>query len=260
MKKTTSLFPTVKFLLPSIAQEAETFVMFLHQADANWQSYIFSRHPKLRELSGVDDSAKIYKVCYEYVKEFRALHKNELSRAVKQNEKLWRPIERKYLQTLSKHFEIKFPAHRKMMRAYVSIIPVYPRWIDTWSFNVSYFKPERVKEIACHEIQHFLYFKKWIQVFPKTKRAELDSPHLVWRLSELIAPVILNEHPHFRTLISGKQTTYENFQKIRIRGRQPTTHLQIMYRRHLKSSAPFEEFLKEIWQFARDNTKILMAA
>jgi hypothetical protein len=234
--------------------------MFLLRADADLQAHIFSMHPKLRQLSGIDDPKKMYSVCYDYVKEFRTLHEKESLRLLQQIEQLWRPTERKYLQTLSEHFETAYPPRHTVMRAYVSIVPMYPRWLDTWSFNVSYIRPERVKEIACHEIQHFLYFKKWMEVFPKTKRAELDNPHLPWRLSELIAPVIMNEHPYCKTLINRKQTTYKHFQQIRIRGRQPTTHLKNMYRRHLRSGAPFKEFLKEIWQFAQDNTQALMNA
>lgn len=258
VKETVQHMPTVKFLLPSIKREAETFTMFLHRDNANWQTYIFDRHPKLNMLAGVKDSEKIYKVCYQYVKEFRAQHGKEYRRALAQNEKLWRPIEQKYLQILEEHFEVKFPTRQKLMYAYVSVIPVYPRWIDEWSFNVSYFVPKRVKEIACHEIQHLLYFKKWMEVFPRTKRVELDNPHLVWRLSELIAPVILNEHPYFKTLFTRKQMTYKNFQEIRIQGRQPMIHLTGMYRRHLKSGAPFESFLKNIWEFAKKHEDVIM--
>lgn len=252
--------PTVRFLLPSIRKEAEVFTMFLHGGNATWKQYIFNRHPELSSLMDVNDAEKIFKTCYQYVKKFRAQHAETFEQALRTNEKRWRPVEKKYLQTLSEHFEVDFPRNRKIMRAYISTVPVYPRWLDTWSFHVSYFNPDRVKEIACHEIQHFLYFTKWMEVFPKTKRVELDNPHLVWQLSELIAPVILNEHPYFKTLFGRKQMTYKQFQKIRIHGKQPMTHLTRMYRRHLKSKEPFSVFLMQLWTFAKEHEKVLLEA
>lgn len=254
--------PTVRFLLPSIQKEAEILTMFLcstHGFDRG--NYIFNRHPELKiRLGESKNSEETYKICYQYAKEFRHKHAREFARAVKQNEETWKPIEKDYLQALSEHFEITFPSNKKVLRAYVSMVPIYPRWLDEWSFNVSYFAPGRVKEIACHEIQHFLYFKKWMEVFPKTKRKELDNPHLVWRLSELVDPVILNEHPYFKTLFDRKQLTYKHFQSIRISGRQPMTHLSVMYRRHLRLKEPFTEFLKKIWKFAKENEGVLMSA
>ncbi len=253
--------PTVKFLIASPAREAGVLVTFLTSKTNHWRKYIFNRHPDLElQVKGVTDPEKLYKICYTYAKVFQTVHKKEFVQALAENEKSWRHIEREYLRVLSEHFETSFPRNREVMHAYVSMIPVYPRYLDEWSFNVSYFVPSRVKEIACHEIQHFLYFKKWIETFPETKRRELDNPHLVWRLSELVDPVILNEHPYFKTLFNRKQLTYKHFQEIRIRGRQPMTHLSIMYRRHLKSKEPFAVFLKEIWKFAKDNEKILMSA
>jgi hypothetical protein len=255
--------PTVKFKLPTIKKEAEVLAIFLHPHSGGWakNKYIFGRHPELgTQLVGVTDPERTYDVCYSYTKEFRSVHAKEFEKALATNERLWRPIEKPYLKTLREHFDIDFPTHRKVMSAYVSMVPIYPRWLKDWSFNVSYFVPERVREIACHEIQHFLYFKKWLQVFPDTKYEELNSPHLVWRLSELVDPVILNEHPEFKKLFSKKQETYKHFQKIRIDGWQPTTHLARMYRKHLKLDEPFETFLQDIWAFAQKHRKVLMAA
>ena len=255
--------PTVTFQLPTISREAGVLTTFLHPGPDGWKKneYIYARHPELELLlRETTNPEQTFKICFKYVKEFRSRHASEFVAALKKNQALWRPVEKKYLETLSTHFETDFPARRKVMRAYVSLIPIYPRWLDEWSFNVSYFVPERVREIACHEIQHFLYFKKWLEVFPKTKHEQFNSPHLVWRLSELIDPVILNGHPEFKKLFNKKQLTYKHFQKIRINGKQPTTHLAIIYRKHLRSGTPFDEFLREIWQFARDNEKVLMSA
>lgn len=255
--------PTVKFLLPSVEKEAGVFTYFFstRASSDNWKKIIFKCHSELEKIvNDCVDEDEIYKQCCRYVRKVRLENKVAIEKSLKENEEIWRPIEKDYLQNLSTHFGTEYPKTRKVINAYVSIVPIYPRDIDKWCFNVSYFRPEKVKEIACHEIQHFLYFKKWMEVFPKTKLEERNHPHLVWRLSELIDPVILNEHPEFKKIFTKKQNTYKHFQKIRIKGRQPTTHLAIIYRRHLKSGLPFENFLREIWKFAKDNEKVIMNA
>lgn len=255
--------PTVKFILPPIEKEAGVLTYFLMPGAAsnNWRQMVFKRHPDLETMvSGCTKKDDIHEQCARYTGGYRQKHAKGFQKSLRDNEKLWRPIEKKYLKTLSEHFQTDYPKHIKTMKAYVSIVPIFPRYLDEWSFNVSSRNPTMVREIACHEIQHFVYFKKWLEVFPETKSEERNHPHLVWRLSELIDPVILNEHPVFKEFFDRKQDTYKHFQKIRIQGRQPTTHLAIMYRRYLKSGKPFEEFLKEIWQFAQENEKVLTAA
>ena len=56
-------------------------------------------------------------------------------------------------------------------------------------------------EVSAHEILHFLWFKKWKEVFPETGLKEYESPHLVWRLSEIMDPIILQCQPKIKELI-----------------------------------------------------------
>src|SRR3989338_7364152 len=67
-------------------------------------------------------------------------------------------------------------------------------FLDTWSFTVFFRSSQKdVIETVLHECSHFLFFKKWHEVYPKTPRRHFDAPYLVWRFSELSAPVILND-------------------------------------------------------------------
>lgn len=255
--------PNVIFTLPSIVQEAKTLQYFcaLRPTGWDWSAPVYRRHPDLKlALSGITGHKAIYAKCYAYAKKYRKDNVENFQKAVQQNMQLWKPIEREFLQTLSDHFEIKYPSKHKIMRAYVSMVPIYPRSLSGWYFNVSYFAPERVRVIACHEIVHFLYFAKWLEVFPDTKEREMDSPHLVWRLSEILAPVFLNEHPLFKTYFGGKQNTYSEFQKVRIAGKKPLDFFTQLYRKHLRSKAPFEAFLKTCWVEAKKHEKVLMEA
>lgn len=258
-----NILPKVVFSLPSITKEASTLQHFCAPRPTgwDWSGAIYRRHPDLETaLSDVTNSEEIYLQCYKYAKKYRRNNTKNFNAALQKNRKTWEPVEKEFLQTLSDHFEIKYPAKRKVIRGYVSMVPIYPRSLERWDFNVSYFAPEKVRGIACHEIVHFLYFAKWLEVFPNTKKEEMNSPHLVWRLSEILAPVFLNKHPVFKTYFDKKQNTYKEFQKLRIAGKQPTTFFGNIYKKHLASKAPFDEFLKTCWTEAKKHEKILMGA
>ncbi len=263
MTKHPTDLPHVEFLLPTIAAEARVLRWFCGPRPTGWDwgAIIYNRHPELQTLlAGATDPGDIYRKCYRYAKRFHAEHATDFERTRRAQEKEWQSIETGFLTTLSEHFETSYPPRRKRMRAYMSMVPIYPRWLDTWSFNVSFWNPGRVKGIACHEILHFLYFKKWMEVFPNTKPEECNQPHLVWRLSEILDPIILNEHPVFHELVGAPQRTYKTFDAIRIHGVRPFTHFTRLYRRHLKSGAPFADFLRNAWAEARKYEKILMNA
>ncbi len=255
--------PHVEFLIPTIAQEARVLSWFCSPRPTgwNWSDVIYNRHPELQiMLSYSTDPGKIYRRCYRYAKLFHTEHATEFKRTRKAQEKEWRTIEHSFLTTLAEHFETPYPPQRKHIRAYVSMVPIYPRWLDTWSFNISFFNPDRIKGLACHEILHFLYFKKWMEVFPNTKPEERNQPHLVWRLSEILDPIILNEHPTISKLVDSPQRTYKTFDAVRIRGVRPFTHFTRLYRRHLKSGRPFADFLRDAWAEAQKYEKVLMGA
>ncbi len=254
--------PKVEFVLPSVAKEARVLCDFCEPQEVGFDlaEVVFQCHPELKlALEGVTDDKKRMRICHAYANTYRKQNSKQFDSALRMNIKGWQSVEKKFLTALSEHVETKFPSNRKTLKAYVSMVPVYPRWLHNWTFNVSYFNPGRVREITCHEILHFVYFKKWMEVFPETKYEELDEPHLVWRLSEIITDVILNEHPYFKTLFKDKQRTYTQFQKIRIEGKRPVTHYTKMYKKHLRSGKHFEDFLHEIWDFTKKHQKVLMS-
>ena len=39
----------------------------------------------------------------------------------------------------------------------------------------------------------FLYFEKWKSLYPKMDRRKFDTPYIEWHLSEIVAPIILND-------------------------------------------------------------------
>jgi hypothetical protein len=72
---------------------------------------------------------------------------------------------------------------------------------------------DKVKEVAAHESLHFIWFEKWKQIYPKTKREEFDSPYLIWQYSEMVTDAILNT-PVINKTINVKERSYDSFYEL----------------------------------------------
>lgn len=249
----------VKFKLPTIKKEAEMLTSFLKPRKTGWDrsQCVYKNHPELKEILKDKKMDDFYKDVYAYCVDFIKKNKKNLGKLVKAYQKEWDQINDEYLKTLSSHFETEYPKNKRAISAYVSIVPIFPRFLDEWGYNVSFRKPDFMIPISMHEILHFFHFKKWMEVFPKTKRKELDSPYLVWRLSEILAPIILNYNKNIQKLLKHKHHHYAEFQKVRIGKKTMIKYFEDLYKKHLKTNRPFEEFLKTCWSEAQEHKKII---
>lgn len=251
--------PKVKFKLPTIKREAEILTSFCKPRKTGWDKSgtVYRNHPELGEILEDKKSDEYYKYVHKYSNGFIKKNKKKLDKLVIKYQKEWDKINDKYLETLSEHFETNYPADRKIITAYISIVPIFPRFLDSWSFNVTSKNPDFMIPIAMHEIVHFLYFKKWMEVFPKTKRQELENPYLIWRLSEILAPIILNHNKDIQKILKYKHSHYSVFQKVKIGKKTMIKYFEDLYKKHLKSGESFEEFLKISWTEAKKHKKII---
>lgn len=240
------MIPKVKFKLATIKREAEMLLVFCkpEKEDWDWSNIIYKVHPKLKEILDGKKSSEFYKLTYEYTKKFFNKNKGALGGLAKKYQNNWDKINDEYFRILSEHFETGYPSNKRYINAYVSIVPIYPRFLSEWAFNVSSTDQKSLIPISMHEILHFMYFKKWMEVFPKTKLRELDSPHLVWKLSEILAPIILNNNKEIQKLHKHKQGHYSEFEKVKIDDKTMIKHFEDLYKEHLKKHSTFEEFLK----------------
>ncbi len=228
-----------------------------HKDVWDWSDVIYRSHPKLKDVLKGKKSKEFYAYILKYTRVVVKERKKELDELVIKYQKEWNVVNDAYLQILSEHLETKYPKTKKVITAYVSIVPICPRFLDEWAFNVSSKKPEMVIPISMHEILHFLYFKKWMEVFPKTKRKELDAPHLVWRLSEILDPIILNNNPKVQALLKHKHGHYSEFQNAKIGKKPLVKHFEDLYKKHLKGKQSFEGFLKICWDEALKHREVI---
>lgn len=243
--------PKVKFLLPTAKQEAGWLFYFIRPNNSgwDWSNEIYKKHPQLK-------NAKNFKQCLEYTKKKLQKNKIELAKTQKKFQKKWDKIGPEYLDTISLYFDISLPKN-KIIKAYISINPICPRFIKKSSFNVRYDDEKYLIPTTFHEIMHFFYFKKWKKVFPKSNPKEFDAPYLIWRLSEIITPIILNNYPKIRKMLNHPTCGYKEFQKIKITGIPLNIYFKRIYINHLKNNSSFSDFLKELWKKGKENKKII---
>ncbi len=109
---------------------------------------------------------------------------------------------------------IKWPNNLKEISATVGLIPVFPRYLDNFSFSIGTgVDNSKLLEVCAHETLHFLWFEKWKQIHPETPRREYDSPYLVWQYSEMVTDPILNNKP-FSTMFEFDERGYDSFYEL----------------------------------------------
>lgn len=144
-----------------------------------------------------DDTSKeiVYKKIEEVVtKEYIFYHDRILSEVKRYNE-LWMKYNDKYLTMLSEFLDVELP-QIDVIQGKVGLIPVFPRYLDEFSFSVSTGLEDWLLIKSCaHETLHFVWFEKWKMIYPEVPRREYDTPYLSWKYSEMVTDPILNNKP-----------------------------------------------------------------
>ncbi|HLD12428.1 MAG TPA: hypothetical protein VJB87_02420 [Candidatus Nanoarchaeia archaeon] len=224
----------------------------------DWSDVIFSQYPDLKaRLEGIEDKEERYNICRDYFSEKYLEVKGELENNTTMFQKSWDSINNQVMEALSKVIEVDWPEKDKNITARVSMNPICPRFIKYRVFDLYYkFTAEKMREVAVHEIQHFLFFEKWKAVFPETKEEEFDNPYLVWHLSEIAAPVILGDKRIQEVIPQKDLHGYKEHQKVIIDGKTIIAHIQEIY----DKKTSFEDFLRKSYDIVKKYENEIRAA
>jgi hypothetical protein len=237
--------PKVKFKIASIDYEISNLYGFCFSR--RWSKRLFEVHPELKEVLVSRGKKEQLRLIEDYV---NAFHKEKKSRIENQKMKYqtnWNKVNDKYMSVLSDVLETGWP--KRDITAFVSISPINPRSLIDWTFSV-YYESSKKKSVGIisHEILHFLYFKKWKEAFPYMKELKFEPTisknTLKWRLSEILAPVILNAL-RIKKILKVKPREYDIHKKIKIGSNSLTQHFALIYKESLENNEPFSEFLKK---------------
>jgi len=250
--------PDVSFELAPFDLEADLLYYFSRPGD-RFTNVMYKVYP---ELEGIVSKSKDKYGAIVDVKKFVegeiGENKEAIDKAIDLIRQDWKFVSDKFLEILSEHMQTDWPEDLKTITGYISINPICPRFLARHSFFVNYRKNiEQARETIAHEILHFLWFKKWKEVFPDSKSTEYESPNLVWRLSEVIDPVMLQCNPNIKELIKPTKWGYDSFRSLKVGDIGMTQHFAQVYLRSVKEGKNFKDIQRILWEEAQKHREIL---
>ena len=171
-----------------------------------------------KELDNIDlnlSNEEIKEIIEKVVTDKYKKNENILKSEVNRYNDLWKKYNDKYFETLSSYLNIEWPKNISIINATVGLIPVFPRYLDDFSFSIGTGVDDlKLLEVCAHETLHFLWFEKWKKLHPEIPRREYDSPYLVWQYSEMVTDPILNNKP-FSDMFEFTEHGYDSFYELK---------------------------------------------
>ena len=240
--------PKVYFINIPLSIEVDYIHGFLFQNKWCWGKYIIRKHPRIKKVYSIKGENNQVKFLRKYVLDYRKSNQKFIDINNRKYQKAWNRIEKDYFELLQEIMSTKWPKNRKKIRAMISINPICPRFLNNWSFSIfyNYKKIEDTIEVIMHECCHFLYFEKWKEVFPNAKSKTFDYPYIEWHLSEILAPIILNDS-RIQKLLKKRADFYDEHKKIYIGKRNLPKHFELLYKKHIKQQSNFDDFFQKAY-------------
>ncbi len=120
-----------------------------------------------------------------------------------------------YLRLLNDYFNIDKKYNIKIG---IGLIPVFPRDILEETYCVGKVSEEIVIDVFMHEVCHFAFFDKCSKIFSNFSEVDMNSPSLLWYLSEMVIDPILNRD-EFQSIFNHEFKAYNNFYNIKVNGK-----------------------------------------
>lgn len=246
----------VKFTNMPLSKEVDWIHGFLFQNKWGWGKYIIKKYPKIKKVFSFKDETKQVKFLKDYIIKFKKENYKLIEKNKIKYQTEWQKIEKDFFTVLSEIIQTKWPKNKKLIKAMISINPICPRFLKNWSFSIfyNYKKISYALEVIMHESCHFLYFEKWKKLYPKVNNKKFESPHLEWHLSEILAPIILNDI-RIQKLLKRKADFYTEHKKIKIRNIIAPKYFNSLYKKIIKNKN-FDEFLKKSYFIIKKNKQL----
>lgn len=184
--------PVVKFEKMTLEDNINTILDF-NKNFTDFDKYLFKMFPELSNLNkNISKEEKIKHIKEVVTKKYNS-NSLLLEEAVTRYQKNWDKHNDKYMSSLSEYLNTQWPESTKTIKTKIGFIPIFPRYLDHFAFSTNPYlqEPELIK-VTAHEVLHFLWFKKWMELHPNTPRANFDSPYSIWKYSEMVTDSILN--------------------------------------------------------------------
>lgn len=208
--------PKIKFRMMTLEENVDIIKWAYYEDNGvlSVHNYTVNCFPELSNIDKNLSQSEVYKIIEEVVKKYYNKHKIKIEEDVKRYNNLWNKYNDTYLKILSDYLCVEWPNNLDVIEGTVGLIPVFPRYLDSFSFSISTSVEDwKLIETCAHETLHFLWFEKWKIIHPETPRREYDSPYITWQYSEMVTDPILNNMP-FADIFDFEEKGYESFYKL----------------------------------------------
>lgn len=251
--------PKIKFKLMNLEDNIE-FIKWAYYEKTdvlNVYDYTIMLFPELSNIDSSLNKNEVYKIIEEVVTDNYKKSLKQMKNAVTRYTSLWKKYNDVYFNKLSNYLETDWYEELEVIECEIGLLPVYPRYLDKNSFSISGFEEDwKLIETCAHECLHFLWFKKWKELYPKTPKEEFDSPYLVWQYSEMVTDPILNNSP-FSDMFDFIEHGYDSFYELYDGDRLVMDNLRKIYSENISINQKIDngfEYIKSILNI-RNNIK-----
>ncbi len=209
----------LNFLKGNIKWDTYYLSLILKSADKKLKYFLFK---KIRELQDPtwqkslntskeeDSMLEIRKV----VENLYDVYKDKIAKSISKFKIAWKNVESQFFEALYKILGIDISLPNKLF-CFVGINPICPKNVKYRSFSLPFYISEKVAiKIIAHEVAHFYYADKVMQIDSSVKVEEFDHYSLAWLMSESIIPIILNESSITKIIGKISYKTYACDEKI----------------------------------------------
>ena len=185
--------------------------------------------PELKEVSLSAPKNETYRIINKVVKNHYKTCKQSIKYCQQNYKKIWQEYNDKFFTQLCSALNCEWPKSKNKIVCNIGVIPVFPRFLDRFSFSVSMnISDKKLIETCAHESLHFLWFEKWKTLFKDYKKEEFESPNLVWRYSEMVVDPILNT-PTFKNILNTQTLSYDSFYNLTYKNKNVMQELINIY-------------------------------
>ncbi len=180
---------------------------------------------------------------------------NQSQELTKDYQNNWDLINDNVMRDLSSRLNIKWPNDSLDIKARIGVLDDCPRYIEQRMFDTHInININMMREIAIHEVCHFLYFEKWKELFNDYDERHYNTPHIIWYLSEAIIDPLLN-NDIFRKYTNIEIKSYKIFYNTIIDGCSIIDKL-----REIVTREPIEKAIKDSYKFFIENEHLIKNA
>ena len=210
------MIPRIKFRKMTKEENTDIIKWFYFRNNdfLDIQHYMLILFPELKNIDNNLSKEEVYKKIEEVVTYNYKENETNIEEEIKRYDTIWSKYNDIYMKTISDYLNIDW-TNIDTIDASIGLIPVFPRNLDDHSFSLSIgVSKDTLIETCAHETLHFIWFKKWRELFPQCSKEKFNSPYLPWQYSEMVVDPILNSEI-IKKILPIKATAYNSFYEIK---------------------------------------------